>query len=147
MSTNPKDRLGAAKLPLHLFPATAIAAGSVGMLNGALKYGRSNFRATPVRATVYVDAALRHLHAWADGEDADPDDGVPHLCAVLANLAIMVDAQAQGTLIDDRNYGDPQAHRAAVDALTAHVSRLLALHAQRDPKHYSRLADVEKGAQ
>lgn len=111
------------------------------MLNGALKYGRSNFRVEPVRASIYHDALLRHMAAWFDGEETDPDDGVPHLAAALANLAILADAQVHGTLIDDRNTGDPSRLRAALNALTPHVARLQALHAQRNPRHYSRALD------
>lgn len=140
MDGNPKDRIGSTKLPLHLFPAAAIAAGSVGMLNGALKYGRANFRAESVRVSIYVDAAQRHLQAWFEGESNDPDDGVPHLAAVLANIAILVDASAQGTLIDDRNFGNPAAHRGYVGGLASHVARLTDLHEARHPTHYSRNA-------
>ena len=42
--SNPKDMIGSNKLPLHLWPNTATAMGSLGFLNGALKYGRANFR-------------------------------------------------------------------------------------------------------
>jgi len=137
-SGNPKDRIGAQKLPMHLFPTTAIAAGTVGLLNGALKYGQANFRVEPVRASIYIDAALRHLTAWADGEEVDPDDKVPHLCAALANLAILVDAGAHGTLIDDRPQSDPARVRDFLEKMTAHVARLHTLHAQRNPTHYTR---------
>lgn len=132
---NPKAGVAGGKLPLHLWPATATAMGCLGMLNGMLKYGRSNFRATPVAASVYVDAALRHLQAWFEGEETDPDDGVPHLAAALSCLAIIVDAGAAGTLLDDRmtegNY------RKLIDGLTPHVNRLKGLHAGRSPKHYT----------
>ncbi len=141
MTGNPKDRIGLAKIPLHLFPASAVALGSIGILNGALKYGRNNFRAEPVRASIYVDAAFRHLHAWFEGEEADPDDGVPHLGAVLANLAILVDAQVQQTLVDDRNFGNFAQYREFFEALTPHVLRLNRQHVGRSPTHFTR----EKG--
>ena len=47
--TNPKDAVGSDKLPLHLWPTTATVVGALGLLDGALKYGRSNFRAVGVR--------------------------------------------------------------------------------------------------
>lgn len=133
--TNPKDAIGSGKLPLHLWPTTATALGSLGLLDGMLKYGRSNFREIGVRASIYYDAARRHMDAWFEGEDVDPDSGLPHLAHALACIAIIVDADAAGKLNDDRMVGG--GYRALVTALTPHVARLKALHADKDPKHYT----------
>ena len=133
--TNPKDAVGSDKLPLHLWPTTATAVGCLPMLEGALKYGRSNFRAIGVRASIYYDACRRHLDAWFEGEDDAPDSGIPHLGHALACLAIIVDAGAAGKLTDDRMV--PGGYLATRDALTAHVARLKALHAGKQPKHYT----------
>lgn len=127
--------IGSSKLPLHLWPTTATALGSLALLDGALKYGRSNFRAVGVRASIYYDAAIRHLQAWFEGEDCDPDSGLSHLGHALACLGILVDAGAAGKLTDDRNV--PGAYRALVTALTPEVARLKELHADKSPKHYT----------
>ena len=132
---NPKDAIGSNKLPLHLWPTTATAMGCIGMLNGMLKYGRANFRVAGVRASIYVDAALRHLSAWLEGEECDPDDEVPHLAAALSCIAIVVDARAAGKLNDDRMVAG--GYRKLVDELTPHVKRLKELHKDRNPKHYT----------
>lgn len=141
--SNPKDALGSKKLPMHLWPTTATALGSIGMLNGMLKYGRSNFRAIGVRASIYYDAASRHLNAWFEGEDDDPDDGVPHLAAALSCLAIIVDAQAANKLTDDRVVGGN--YRKFIDSISGHVPRLQTLHKARSPKHWT-IADNPKVA-
>lgn len=134
--TNPKDMIGSGKLPLHLWPATATIYGSLGLLDGALKYGRSNFRAVGVRASIYVDAAKRHLDAWFEGEDTDPDSGLPHFAHALACVAILIEAQVKGNLTDDRMY--PTDYRQLVQDMTPHVARLKALYADRPaPKHYT----------
>lgn len=133
--TNPKDAIGSDKLPLHLWPATATAMGCIGLLNGMLKYGRSNWRVAGVRASIYVDAAKRHLDAWFEGEEVDPDDGVPHLAAALACLAIIVDAKAADNLNDDRQVKG--GYRGLIGDLTPHVRRLKALHAAKNPRHYT----------
>jgi hypothetical protein len=133
--TNPKDAIGSDKLPLHLWPETATALGCLGLLDGACKYGRANFRAIGVRASIYVDAVKRHVNAWNEGEEVDPDSGLPHLAHALACLAIIVDAEAAGKLNDDRQY--PGGYRALVTELTPHVARLKALHAGKSPKHYT----------
>lgn len=120
--TNPKDAIGSNKLPLHLWPETATALGCLGFLDGALKYGRANFRAIGVRASIYTDAAKRHLNRWFEGEDIDPDSGLPHLAHALACLAIMVDAMYAGKLNDDRQY--PGGYARALAELTPHVQRV-----------------------
>lgn len=134
-NTNPKDILGSDKLPLHLWPTTATATGSLALLDGMLKYGRSNWRVAGVRASIYIDAAIRHIYKYLEGEDFDPDSGVPHLGHALACLAILVDAKAAGKLNDDRlvDGGYPNL----IKELTPHVSRLKELHKEKSPKHYT----------
>jgi hypothetical protein len=132
--TNPKDGIGATKLPLSLVPATAIDVESLAFLNGALKYGRANWRACGVRASIYLDAARRHISAWENGEENDAE-GVPHLGSARACMGIIIDAMSCGKLNDDRPPSiDLAAHR---EHLTPIVGSLTALHADRHPRHYS----------
>jgi dATP/dGTP diphosphohydrolase, N-terminal len=115
-SLNPKDAVGSSKIALSKFPAVAQAHAAHAMMWGAYKagvdgngYGPHNWRSAPVRASVYVDAALRHLLAWYEGEDRAPDSGCHHLGHLLAGIGILIDAQACGTLVDDRPIcGKPQ---------------------------------------
>ena len=141
--TNPKDAIGSQKLPLHLWPTTATAMGCLGLLVGALKYGRANWRRSGVRASIYFDAASRHLNAWFEGEATDPDSGVPHLAHALACLAIIVDAEAAGLLVDDRQY--PGGYRSLIERLTPDVARLQALHEGRTPKHWTLGVEADRG--
>lgn len=134
--TNPKDAIGSDKLPMHLWPTTATIQGALALLDGALKYGRSNWRAAGVRYSIYYDAARRHLDAAFEGEDADPDSGLPHEAHALACLAIIVDARAAGKLLDDRAFNGG-AYRETVTEATEHVRRLKEKHADRDPHHYT----------
>jgi hypothetical protein len=134
--TNPKDLIGSGKVPLHLWPETASIYGCLGLLDGMLKYGRTNWRIAGVRASIYVDAARRHLMAWFEGEDFDPDSGLPHLCHGLACLAILVDAICANNLVDDRQVQG--GYRKAITDLTHHVDRLKNLHSHRTGvKHYT----------
>ena len=133
--TNPKDAIGSDKLPLHLWPETATIAGCVGLLDGALKYGRANWRQAGVRASIYVDACKRHLAAWFEGEESDPDSGCPHLSHALACLAILIDSQVKGNMVDDRMF--PSEFRKYIQEMTAHVPRLKQLHASKSPKHWT----------
>lgn len=134
--TNPKDLLGNNKLPLHLWPTTATAMGCLGLLDGMGKYGRQNWRKFGVSASVYVDACKRHLDAWFEGEEVASDSGVPHLAHALACLAIIVDSQAQGMLIDNRAYKG-EGYAKLVDELTPLVATLRERHAGKDVHHYT----------
>jgi hypothetical protein len=133
--TNPKDAVGCDKLPLHLWPTSATMMGCLALLDGMLKYGRSNFREAGVRASIYYDACNRHMNAWFEGEDTDPDSGLPHLAHALACIAVIVDAQAADKLVDDRMY--PGKYRDLVETLTPHVKRLKSKHANKSPKHWT----------
>ena len=72
--SNPKDALGILKVPASTISAPVMSEVGVAMLEGALKYGRHNYRAIGVRASVYYDATVaRHMALWWEGEDEDPD--------------------------------------------------------------------------
>lgn len=101
---NPKDKLGIKKVPLHLIPPSALIEEAMCMSDGAKKYGPYNWREEdkPVTVTVYVAAAMRHLLAFMDGEDLDPDSGHSHLGHLRAGIGVVMDAMACGNAIDDR---------------------------------------------
>lgn len=65
--------------------------------------GDFNWRRTGVCATTYVSAIMRHLNAWRDGEDLDPESGLSHIAHIATSCNILLDAAACGTLQDDRN--------------------------------------------
>jgi hypothetical protein len=139
-SVNPKDGIGNTKLPLHLWPFSATAHGSLALLDGMLKYGRLNWRGTEVRASVYVGALMRHVAEWMEGQTSDPKSGLHPLAHALACIAILLDAEAAGTLIDDRNY--PGGYAELAEALTPHVARLQVLYAGVKAPHHWTIADV-----
>jgi hypothetical protein len=104
-TVNPKDLLGSKKVPLGQVCPVAMAHESCAMLDGDLKYGFRNWRQKNVVARIYIDAALRHLQSWAEGEEVAEDSGVHHLGHARACLGILLDAQENGNLIDDRAPG------------------------------------------
>ncbi len=119
---NPKDAIGATKLPLHLIPGTAKTYMALALLEGALKYGKYNWRVAGVRASIYIDALERHTEKWKDGQETDPKTGVPHLASVMACAGIILDARACGMLTDDR---PPRAPTAEIIDAMAPVVRYL----------------------
>ena len=103
MSENPKARYGQAKPGLSSVPPLPLLAVGQAMEMGRQKYGHYNWRDKPVLASVYYDAAMRHLLAWWDGQNNDVETDVPHLALAAANLCILMDAESGPWLIDDRN--------------------------------------------
>jgi hypothetical protein len=99
---NPKDLLGAKKPSMTKLPAIAVAHANHAMMNGAEKYGAFNWRSKKVIASIYIDAAIRHLFAYFEGEQIADDSGVHHLGHAIASIAILLDAESTGNLIDDR---------------------------------------------
>lgn len=102
LGTNPKDLIGIKKVRLSLVPPSSIVYQALAMEDGAKKYGPYNWRLNKVQASIYVDAAMRHLTSWFDGEDNAEDSQKPHLAHALACLGILVDAKETGNLVDDR---------------------------------------------
>jgi hypothetical protein len=107
MNNDPKGAAGATKTPLGLIPPYAMAQTAWVHGLGAAKYGAWNWRDTGVCASTYVSAIMRHMNAWRDGEDLDPESGITHLAHVAASCNILMDAHFCGTLQDDR-YTAPQ---------------------------------------
>lgn len=101
MKDNPKALAAAGKPGVSAVPPTfEFGVGKV-MAVGADKYGRFNWQVDPVKATTYWDAIRRHMLAWAQGEDIDPESGVHHLYHVAASCAVVTDAHAHNTLEND----------------------------------------------
>jgi hypothetical protein len=109
-STNPKDIAAKKRVRLDLLPGPAMVAMAQALQNGVDKgYGAFNWRTQPVQASNYLAAAERHIKAWQDGEEFAPDSKVHHLGHAAASLAILMDALACETLIDDRPPAGPTA--------------------------------------
>lgn len=143
-TANPKHASGAAKIPLELWPSSATYYGAIGLLEGKLKYGRLNWRATKVYASIYIAAAMRHMSDWMEGEEFTAEGG-PHLGNALACLAILVDAKTNGTMIDDRNFTGPdQDRKAMIDMLDSCARVLKEQFKDRDPKHYDQRDNAER---
>lgn len=103
--TNPKTIFGDKKVKLQYVPLAANIAIATALTEGIEKYGAYNWRDKPVPVMTYIGATLRHLGAFVEGEDEDPDSNDKlHLDGALASLAIIVDAMSLGAehWIDDR---------------------------------------------
>jgi hypothetical protein len=120
---DPKGAAGALKTPLGLIPSYAMEQTAWVHKLGAEKYGPFNWRKTGVCASTYVNAILRHLNAWRDGETVDPESGISHLAHVACSCNILLDAGFCGTLQDDRNITPPNTAVSKMDEPTLPIER------------------------
>jgi hypothetical protein len=137
--TNPKGALGVRKVPASAIPAPVLAELALALLEGACKYGRHNYRTAGARASVYYDAALRHLWAWWEGEDIDPDSGLSHVTKAIAGLVVLRDAMARGNWTDDR---PPRCEEGWVQRLNEQVAAILDRYPEPKPAFVER--DTER---
>lgn len=123
-TANPKDLLGMKKPMLSIISPIAEAHESFAMMDGHYKYGPYNWRDKNVKARIYVDAALRHIKAWEEGEEYAVDSGAHHLGHARACLGILLDAQETGCMIDDRPVNDKSrgVYQRLLDRLGAKIT-------------------------
>ena len=99
---NPKQAYGDRKVALATFPSAGLIYGALATAYGARKYGPFNWRDQPVELMTYMHALHRHILAWIDGENDDPETGLPHIGHAIACLAIAADAIETKSFIDNR---------------------------------------------
>lgn len=116
---NPKEIAGSKKPSVwSVMPRWIVLQVGRVMSVGAAKYGAFNYRESPIAASTYQDALERHLGLWFDGEDNDHETGVSHLASAIASCTLLMDAQATGKLVDDRQKtGLFRKHLDALEAL------------------------------
>lgn len=131
--TNPKDAVGVRKAPMSTVSAAVLAEIGVAMLEGAAKYGKFNARVLGVRSSVYYDATMRHLLAWFEGEDIDPDSGLSHVTKAIASLVVLRDAMINKNVTDDR----PPSSPAFYERLNTLAAAIIDKHESRSPTHYT----------
>jgi hypothetical protein len=101
---NPKDAAATRdnKPRLDLLEHSADIEIAAALLTGAAKYGVGNYRTIPIAARVYGAAIKRHVGAWLEGQELDPESGLSHLAHIGANVHVLFGALDAGTLQDDR---------------------------------------------
>jgi len=104
-ASNPKDLIGVRKVPIFsVLSMRVLARVALALLEGALKYGRHNYRCIGVAASVYVDATARHMALFWEGEDIDQESraGLHHIDKAIAGLMVLRDSILMGNWVDDR---------------------------------------------
>jgi hypothetical protein len=91
-------------LRLHLLPTSLVIAVTDILTIGAKKYAERNWEKGMPWSRAY-DAMCRHLNAWADQEDLDPDTGRNHLWHAACNMAFLIEWEQTHPEHDDRPFG------------------------------------------
>ncbi len=100
---NPKEAFGVKKVPMSVVPMPPLMWAALALLDGALKYGRHNWRkGAPLKASTYRDSTQRHMDAWWEGQDIDQKSKLPALAHAIAGLLVLFDAILRGNFEDDR---------------------------------------------
>lgn len=102
-------KTSSSKAPLRLVPVAAMEAIAAGLLDGQTRcgYSENDWRAQ-TDATVFKDAALRHLTAYVcEGIKVDTDSGIDHLAKAIANIAMVLTIENYRFQASERPAGNP----------------------------------------
>lgn len=91
----------AGKDPWHLMPWDALQAILAVLVFGAKKYGKYNWE-NGMSWSRPFDAAQRHLIAWFQGENKDPETGMSHLWHAGTSILFLIAYEIRGVGVDDR---------------------------------------------
>lgn len=91
------------KPPVDLVPAEFVLSAARAFAYGAVKYSRHNWRGGMKYSRLF-SSLQRHLLAWNEGEELDPESGLSHLDHAAASLAMLVSMVKHRTDLDDRHH-------------------------------------------
>lgn len=89
------------KIRMELLSTTALLEIAKVMTFGAKKYDADNWRGGIAWRRV-LGAALRHLTAFNDGEDTDPETGLSHLAHLGCCVMFLLEYEKTHKELDDR---------------------------------------------
>ena len=96
-----------AKPRAELLPSAPLLMIAEVLSFGAEKYAAHNWRQGFDQSRL-IGAAMRHLLAYNDGEDTDPESGLSHLAHLGCCVLFLLEHQAKGIGCDDRYKGIDQ---------------------------------------
>lgn len=88
-----------------LIPKVALDLCARTLMYGAEKYGRYNWRGGMNWCRLSA-AAQRHIKAWEEGEDSDPETNISHLAHAINNLMFLLEYANKNLGTDNRYKGE-----------------------------------------
>lgn len=95
------------KLPLNLLSTEAMNQTAAVLKFGAQKYAEHNWRGG-FKWSRPLAAAMRHLTAFNDGEDKDPESGLSHLAHAACCIMFLLEFEKTHPELDDRYKSVPK---------------------------------------
>lgn len=89
------------KLPLHLLSTEAMNQTAAVLAFGAVKYAEHNWRKGFAWSRPLA-AAMRHITAFNNGEDKDPESGLSHLAHAACCIMFLLEFEKTHKHLDDR---------------------------------------------
>lgn len=100
-NTAPAVKFDQGKAPLSLLDPKWLVEVAKVLQFGAKKYAAHNWRQGLAHSRL-LDAALRHLNSFNDGEDLDPESGLFHLAHASCCLMFLTNLHLTRPDLDDR---------------------------------------------
>jgi hypothetical protein len=97
------------KLPLNLLSTEAMNQTAAVLKFGAQKYAEHNWRGG-FKWSRPLAAAMRHLSAFNDGEDKDPESGLSHLAHAACCIMFLLEFEKTHPELDDRYKQVPKTY-------------------------------------
>jgi hypothetical protein len=94
-------KFDADKLPYNLISNEALQQIAAVLKFGADKYAEHNWRSGFAWSRPLA-AAMRHLHAFNDGEDCDPESNLSHLAHAACCIMFLLEFEKTHQELDDR---------------------------------------------
>lgn len=95
------------KLRMDLVPTSAIKAMAEVLTKGAEKYDERQWEKGHDWSTPYA-SLMRHLTAWWEGENKDPESELSHLSHVIMNVAMLIEYEQNYPELDNRPRKDKE---------------------------------------
>ena len=89
LGTEKGRKFDGGKLEYGLVPPHALREVVKVLTFGAQKYERDNWQKVPDSKRRYFDALQRHVWAWKEGEQNDPESGIHHLAHAMCCLMFL----------------------------------------------------------
>lgn len=106
-------KFDAGKPMLSLIPYSALTEEARVLMFGMEKYGRDNWR-QGFEWTRLIDAGMRHLQAFNEGEELDPESGLSHLAHARCCLAFLIEFEKTHPELDNRHKQVPVDQKQTV---------------------------------